>query len=467
MRKKRKQIVEHIEILNYASEGKSVARLNEKVIFVEGAVPQDVVTIEITKDKKDYAEAHVRKLEKPSPDRIDHFCSHFGSCGGCKWQFLSYEKQLFYKQQQVVETLKRIGKVQIPECMPILGSQNTQYYRNRLDFTFSNRRWLTDEDIKSQEVFNRNALGFHVAKFFDKILDIEHCYLQGGLSNQIRNAVRNFAIQNPLSFFDFYEKKGFLRNLIIRNAETTGELMVLLQFFENNSEEIQKIMDFLKHEFPQITSLLYVVNPKGNETFNDLEVVVFSGKDHLTEKMEDLEFRVGAKSFYQTNSAQAYELYKVARNFAKLTGEEWVYDLYTGTGTIANFVAKNAKKVVGVDYIDMAIEDAKINANINGIKNTVFYAGDLKDILVPDFVQANGKPDVIITDPPRAGMHPDVVKQMLEIAPKRIVYVSCNPATQARDLQLFDQKYEITALQPVDMFPQTHHIENVVCLELR
>ncbi|NVK50346.1 MAG: 23S rRNA (uracil(1939)-C(5))-methyltransferase RlmD, partial [Cyclobacteriaceae bacterium] len=401
-----------------------------------------------------------------SKDRIEPFCAHFGVCGGCKWQHINYELQKTYKRQQVVDQFQRIAKVPIPEVSPILGSAETKYYRNKLDFTFSNSRWLTREEINSGKEFERNALGFHIPKMFDKIVDIEHCYLQGGISNDVRNSLREFALSHQLAFYDIRNQVGLLRNLIIRTT-STGQTMVIVQFGENDPESITLVMEFLKNKFPEIISLLYVINTKGNETFHDLELVTFSGLPYIEEEMEGLKFRIGPKSFYQTNSNQAYELYKVAREFADLKGDEVVFDLYTGTGTIANFVAKQAKQVIGVEYVEAAIEDAKLNSQINGIENTLFYAGDMKDILTEDFVASHAKPDVIITDPPRAGMHEDVVQMLLRLESPTIVYVSCNPATQARDVALLADKYQVERIQPVDMFPQTYHVENVVRLTLK
>lgn len=410
-------------------------------------------------------EGEAIRFHEYSKDRIEPFCSHFGTCGGCKWQHINYDLQKTYKRQQVLDQFQRIAKVPIPEVAPILGSEKTQYYRNKLDFTFSNSRWLTREEINSGQEFERNALGFHIPKMFDKIIDIEHCYLQGGISNEVRNVLREFARENKLSFYDIRNQVGLLRNLIIRTT-STNQTMVIVQFGENDPESIRLVMEFLKGQFPSITSLLYVINTKGNETFHDLELVTFAGLPYIEEEMEGLKFRIGPKSFYQTNSEQAYELYKVARDFAQLKGDEVVYDLYTGTGTIANFVAKQAKQVIGVEYVEAAIEDAKLNSQINGIENTLFYAGDMKDILNEEFISTHAKPDVIITDPPRAGMDEKVVQMLLRLEAPTIVYVSCNPATQARDLALLGEKYQVEKVQPVDMFPQTYHVENVVRLTL-
>jgi 23S rRNA (uracil1939-C5)-methyltransferase len=458
------EIFENVEIIDMASEGKCVARHNERVIFVTHVAPGDIVDVKIIGRDKKFLEAVPIHFHKYSSVRAEAFCSHFGTCGGCKWQHIGYETQLFYKQKQVKDALERIGKVELPEIQSILGSEQTQYYRNKLEYTFSNKRWLEKEEIGS--VTDTNALGFHIPGRFDKILDIQHCYHQAEPSNEIRNELSAFAQANEISFFDLKRQEGLLRNLIIR-LSSTGELMVIVQFFYYEGETIQKVMNFLKDKFPQITSLLYIVNSKGNDTIHDQDVITFHGKDHIMEAMEDLKFRIGPKSFYQTNSKQAFELYKVVAEYADIQPSDVVYDLYTGTGTIANFVARKAKKVVGVEYVPSAIEDAKINSGINGIKNAVFYAGDMAKVLNEKFVANNDQPDVVITDPPRAGMADDVVKMLLRIAPQRIVYVSCNPATQARDLALLDAKYKVLGVQPVDMFPHTHHVENVVKLELK
>ncbi|GAB3649204.1 23S rRNA (uracil(1939)-C(5))-methyltransferase RlmD [Echinicola sediminis] len=460
------KVLENLTIERIASEGKSVTHYEGKVVFVPQVAPGDVVDIRVTRGKSSFMEGEAIKFHKYSEDRVAPFCSHFGVCGGCKWQHINYELQLSYKRQQVVDQFSRIAKVPIPEVMPIIGSAETQYYRNKLDFTFSNNRWLTREQIDSGEEFERNALGFHIPKRFDKIVDIEHCYLQGGISNDVRNELRKFALENNITFFDMIQQVGLLRNLIIRSS-STGETMVIVQFGEDNPDDIQKVMEFLANKFPEITSLLYIINLKKNETFHDQEIHTFSGRDYIIEKMEDLEFRVGPKSFYQTNSDQAYELYKVTREFAGLAGDEVVYDLYTGTGTIANFVAKKAQQVIGIEYVEAAIEDAKLNAEVNGLNNTLFYAGDMKDILNDEFIAQHSAADVIITDPPRAGMHEDVVKMLLKLEAPKIVYVSCNPATQARDVALLGEKYQVDKIQPVDMFPQTYHVENVVLLTLK
>ena len=469
-RKNELPLLEKVTITDVAAEGKAVAKVNELVIFVPYVVPGDVVDLQVKRKKNHYAEAVAVKFHEKSPLRTEPFCSHFGVCGGCKWQCLSYEEQLKYKQKQVFDNLTRIGKVELPEFRPILGSEKTRFYRNKLEFTFSNKRWLTEEEVKQDVKYDQmNAVGFHIPGAFDKVLAIDKCWLQDDISNQIRNAVRDYAYAHNFPFFDLRTQEGLLRNIMIRTS-STGELMVVLQCKVTDDEgrrKMEEILQFMADSFPQITSLMYVINNKCNDTIGDLDVEVFKGNDHIFEEMEGLRFKVGPKSFYQTNSEQAYNLYKVAREFAGLTGNELVYDLYTGTGTIANFVARQARKVVGIEYVPEAIEDAKVNSALNGIDNTLFYAGDMKDILTNDFIAEHGRPDVIITDPPRAGMHNDVIDVILAAEPKRIVYVSCNPATQARDLQLLDGKYKVTAVQPVDMFPHTHHVENVVQLERR
>ena len=469
-KKKELPLLEKVTITDVAAEGKAVAKVNELVIFVPYVVPGDVVDLQVKRKKNHYAEAVAVKFHEKSPLRTEPFCSHFGVCGGCKWQCLSYEEQLKYKQKQVFDNLTRIGKVELPEFRPILGSGKTRFYRNKLEFTFSNKRWLTEEEVKQDVKYDQmNAVGFHIPGAFDKVLAIDKCWLQDDISNQIRNAVRDYAYAHNFPFFNLRTQEGLLRNIMIRTS-STGELMVVLQCKVTDDEgrrKMEEILQFMADSFPQITSLMYFINNKCNDTIGDLDVEVFKGNDHIFEEMEGLRFKVGPKSFYQTNSEQAYNLYKVAREFAGLTGNELVYDLYTGTGTIANFVARQARKVVGIEYVPEAIEDAKVNSALNGIDNTLFYAGDMKDILTNDFIAEHGRPDVIITDPPRAGMHNDVIDVILAAEPKRIVYVSCNPATQARDLQLLDGKYKVTAVQPVDMFPHTHHVENVVQLERR
>ncbi|MBR3626691.1 MAG: 23S rRNA (uracil(1939)-C(5))-methyltransferase RlmD [Bacteroidaceae bacterium] len=471
MSRKRKELplLEKVLITDVAAEGKAIARVNDLVVFVPYVVPGDVVDLQLRRKKHSYAEAEAVKYHEYSEKRAVPFCEHYGVCGGCVWQILPYEEQLKYKQKQVFDALTRIGKVELPEITPIIGSEKTQCYRNKLEFTFSNKRWLTREEVASGVDFERNAVGFHITGAFDKVLPIEKCWLQDDICNQIRNAIRDYALEHNYTFIDLRQHTSMMRNLIIRTA-STGELMVIVVARVEGNAEMQRfltLMEFVKQTFPQITSLQYVINNKVNDAIGDLEVMLYSGRDHIFEEMEGLRFKIGPKSFYQTNSEQAYQLYKVARNFAQLTGDELVYDLYTGTGTIANFVSRQARKVIGIEYVPEAIEDAKVNSAVNGIENTLFYAGDMKDILTDDFIAAHGQPDVIITDPPRAGMHPDVINVILNAAPQRIVYVSCNPATQARDLQLLDAKYSVKAVQPVDMFPQTHHVENVVLLEIK
>lgn len=469
-KKKPLPILENIQITDCAAEGKSLARVNDMVVFVPFCVPGDIVDLQVRKKRHSYMEAEVIRFVEKSAVREEPFCEHFGVCGGCKWQNLPYDKQLEMKQRQVYEQLTRIGKVELPEFMPILGSRKIREYRNKLEFGCSNKRWMTREEIASGEPAGEmRAIGFHITGAFDKILPIHNCHLMDGLQNEIRNFIYQYAIDNDLTFFDLRQQTGLLRDVMVRNSNT-GEWMVLVQFHydeEGDRERSLQLMEALADRFPQITSLLYVDNQKCNDTFGDLELTLYKGNDHIFEIMEGLRFKVGPKSFYQTNTDQAYHLYSVARQFAGLTGEEVVYDLYTGTGTIANFVARSAKKVVGIEYVPEAIEDAKVNSDINGIGNTFFFAGDMKDILTDEFIAGHGRPDVIITDPPRAGMHPDVVETILRAKPRRIVYVSCNPATQARDLQLLDRLYKVVAVQPVDMFPHTPHVENVVALELK
>ena len=469
-KKKPLPILENIQITDCAAEGKSLARVNDMVVFVPFCVPGDIVDLQVRKKRHSYMEAEVIRFVEKSAVREEPFCEHFGVCGGCKWQNLPYDKQLEMKQRQVYEQLTRIGKVELPEFMPILGSRKIREYRNKLEFGCSNKRWMTREEIASGEPAGEmRAIGFHITGAFDKILPIHNCHLMDGLQNEIRNFIYQYAIDNDLTFFDLRQQTGLLRDVMVRNSNT-GEWMVLVQFHydeEGDRERSLQLMEALADRFPQITSLLYVDNQKCNDTFGDLELTLYKGNDHIFEIMEGLRFKVGPKSFYQTNTDQAYHLYSVARPFAGLTGEEVVYDLYTGTGTIANFVARSAKKVVGIEYVPEAIEDAKVNSDINGIGNTLFFAGDMKDILTDEVIAGHGRPDVIITDPPRAGMHPDVVETILRAKPRRIVYVSCNPATQARDLQLLDRLYKVVAVQPVDMFPHTPHVENVVALELK
>ncbi|MFA9389076.1 MAG: 23S rRNA (uracil(1939)-C(5))-methyltransferase RlmD [Prolixibacteraceae bacterium] len=465
--KNNNQVYKEVEIVDIAAEGKAIAKVDHQIIFIPLAIPGDIVDIQITRKKSKYAEGRVIHTHKFSDDRIDAFCEHFGVCGGCKWQNLPYEKQLFYKQKQVVDQLTRIGKVELPAIAPIVGSENTTFYRNKLEFTFANKRWLSSAEMNSDEDFSgKGALGFHIPGLFDKVVDVKKCWLQAEPSNAIRNAIREHALAEQLDFFDIKIQKGFLRNLMVRTS-TTGEVMVIVAFFRENIEQREKLLNMLVDQFPEITSLMYVINEKGNDTILDQEVLLFKGKDHFYEEMEGLRFKIGPKSFYQTNSQQAYELYKITRDFAQLSGEEVVYDLYTGTGTIANFVARSAKKVIGIEYVPEAIEDAKINSAINQIENTVFFSGDMKKVLVESFMADHGQPDVIITDPPRAGMDGPVIETILNAAPKRIVYVSCNPATQARDLELLDAMYKVVKVQAVDMFPHTHHVENVVLLVKR
>ena len=464
-RKKQKPFYEGLTIEDIGSEGKAIARTGEMVVFTTYAIPGDVVDLQVTKKRKKYAEAIITRFHKFSDDRTDVFCEHFGVCGGCKWQILPYEKQLFYKQKQVKDQLQRIGRIEMPEMLPILGSEKNTFYRNKLEFTFSNRRWLTKEEFNSENQ-NMDALGFHVPGLFDKIVNINKCWLQPDPSNKIRNFIYNYAIENGLSFFDIKSKTGFLRTLIIRTS-SIGEIMVVLSFYAENEEDRVKLLMAIQKKFPEITSLLFVINSKGNDTITDQNIELFHGQEFILEQMEELKFKIGPKSFYQTNSEQAYNLYKVARDFAQLSGDEIVYDLYTGTGTIANFVAPRAKKVVGIEYVPEAIEDAKENSAINNITNTVFYSGDIKSVLNSDFIKMNGQPDVIITDPPRAGMHTEVIESIINSGAKKIVYVSCNPATQARDLAFLDTSYKVRKIQPVDMFPHTHHVENVVLLDKR
>ena len=467
MRKKRKSIVfEEVKIESMAAEGKCIARVDDKVIFVKEAAPGDVADIQITRKKKSFMEGVPIKFHEYSDKRSEPFCEHFGICGGCKWQHINYETQLFYKRQQVIDSLERIAKVELPDIQPILSSENTRYYRNKMEYTFTNRKWLTPEEIKSGEEINRDAVGFHIPGRFDWVIDIEKCHLQDDISNKIRLEIKKFAKYNDLSFYDILKNNGLLRILIVR-ITSLGEIMVIVQFGENDTPKIDLLLSHVKETFPEITSLQYVINTKKNDTFNDLEVKTFSGKSYITEQLENLKFRIGPKSFFQTNSQQALTLYEVARDFAGLNGDEIVYDLYTGTGTIANFVAKGAKKVIGLEYVEDAIKDANINSEINGITNAEFFAGDIKNLLDDEFLSEHGQPDVIITDPPRAGMHADVVGMLLKAKAQKIVYISCNPATQARDVALLDAHYKVTKVQPVDMFPQTHHVENVVLLELK
>ena len=454
----------NVKITGISADGKAVGRKDRMVVFVKGGAPGDVVDLRIIGKEKKFLIGAPTHFHARSEDRTEPFCAHFGTCGGCKWQHITYEAQLKHKQDHVENNMKKLSGVELPGIEPIIGSSDTTFYRNKLEFTFSNNRWLTREEIDSGREFNRNALGFHIPKMFDKILNIEQCHLQADPSNLIRNSVREYAEEHKFSFYDIREQKGLLRNLIIRTT-TLGEIMVILQFGEYDRPKIVKMMNFLREEFPEITSLMYIVNEKKNETYYDLPVTTFHGEDFIQEKMGDLTFRIGPKSFYQTNSKQAVTLYEKALEFADLTGEEIVYDLYTGTGTIANFVAGKSKKVVGIESVEDAVKDARKNSGINGILNTEFYAGDMKDILTNEFIREHGKPKVVITDPPRAGMHKNVIKALNKIEPHRIVYVSCDPATQARDIQDLSENYTVERLQPVDMFPHTHHVENVALLK--
>jgi 23S rRNA (uracil1939-C5)-methyltransferase len=471
MSKKKERIpvvLEQIPILDFAAEAKCIAKVNDEIIFVQGPVaPGDIADLRILKSKKKFKQAQAINIQALSTHRVDAPCSHFGVCGGCKWQHVSYESQLAFKTRQISDNLTRIAKVSLPEFMPILGSNEAYYYRNKLEFTFSSARWLTNDEIGSEDLGSLHALGFHVPGRFDKILAVDHCYLQPDPSNAIRNSVFAFAEQNNISFYELkFQKEGALRNLIIRNT-SIGQWMVTVQFAYAESHEIESVMAFLKAEFPIITSLNYVINQKGNDTFHDLEVVCFHGKPFIEEEMEDLVFQIGPKSFFQTNSQQAIRLYQLVREYAGLTGSEIVYDLYSGTGTIGLFLANQASKIVGLEYVEMAVADAHINAKLNNIDHASFFAGDMKRVLTEEFISIHGKPDVIITDPPRAGMDEEVIVQILKVLPKTIVYVSCNPATQARDLALLDVAYSVDIVHPVDMFPQTHHVENIVRLRLK
>lgn len=458
-------LLEKVRITDIGAEGNAIARIDNQVVFVPMLIPGDVVDIRIRKKRRKYLEGSVVRFHEYSPDRISPRCAHFGVCGGCKWQHLPYDKQLFWKEKQVKDSLTRIGKLDIPETDPVIGSSEIFLYRNKLEYTFSDKRWLTREEmISDNDNLNEDALGFHIPGLFDKVLDIRECHLQPEPSNAIRDAVRRYAHRKSLAFFNLRQQTGFLRNLIIRNT-TSGKVMVIVVFYLDEKERITSLMDFLAEEFPQISSLFYIINTKQNDSLADQVPVLYKGDDHLLEKMDGLMFRIGPKSFYQTNTNQALRLYRIAKEFAGLTGTEIVYDLYTGTGTIANFVADSARKVIGIEYIDDAVRDAIINSGINGIKNTQFFAGDIRSLLSEQFILENGRPDVIITDPPRAGMHEDVVMQIISASPGKIVYISCNPATQARDLSLMSDHYMVIRVQPVDMFPHTHHIENIVLLE--
>ena len=457
--------IEGLKITDIAAEGKSLGKYGDMVVFVPYTVPGDVVDVQINKKRRRFMEGYVTRFAAYSPDRVEPFCRHYGECGGCKWQALPYPMQLAYKQRQVEEQLRRLGGIELPEISPIIGSAKSEYYRNKLEFTFSDKRWVPRSEVAEGEAAaagGGNALGFHIPGMFDKVLDVEQCYLQAEPSNAIRSAVKRFAEEKGLAFYNLREHRGLLRNLIVRTS-TTDEVMVTVVFAEPDSM-CRPLLDFLAEQFSQITSLNYIINNKLNDSINDLDVHHYKGKPYMEERMEGLTFRIHPKSFYQTNSEQAYNLYRVARDFAELTGTEIVYDLYTGTGTIANFVAAGAKRVVGIEYVPEAIEDAKQNSALNGIENTLFFAGDMKDVLNGEFIERHGRPDVIILDPPRAGIHGDVAATILAAAPQRIVYVSCNPATQARDLALFDPAYRVAKVQPVDMFPHTHHVENVVQL---
>jgi 23S rRNA (uracil1939-C5)-methyltransferase len=468
-RKNTDKVVFHqIKVLDAGAKGVSVAKAPDgKVVFIPNVVPGDVVDVQTFKKRKAYYEGKAVKFHELSEHRIEPICEHFGVCGGCKWQNMNYSQQLYYKQNEVKNHLQRIGKIELPEFEPILGSEKQFFYRNKMEFSFSNSRWLTEKEIEStDDLGNRNALGFHIPKMWDKILDINKCHLQEDPSNAIRNEIRAFANENGLTFFNPRAHEGLLRTLMLRTA-STGEIMVLLQFFEDDKANRELILDHIYEKFPQITSLQFVVNNKANDTLYDTNIQLYKGRDYILEEMEGLKFSINAKSFYQTNSDQAYELYKITRDFAGLTGNETVYDLYTGTGTIAQFVSKNAKKVIGVESVPEAISDAKANAKRNEITNCEFFVGDMKVVFNESFIAQHGKPDVIITDPPRDGMHKDVIEQILKIEPQKVVYVSCNSATQARDLALMDEKYKVTRVRPVDMFPQTHHVENVVLLEKR
>jgi len=460
-------IIEKALVSGIASEGKAIVRHNDLVIFVPYVVPGDIVDIQLTRKRNSYAEGKAVFFHTCSSQREKAFCEHYGVCGGCQWQILPYSEQLRYKQQQVIDQLTRIAKVELPEISPIIGSAKTVFYRNKLEFTFSNKRWMSEEEIRSGQTFdNRNALGFHIPGMFDKVLDINTCWLQDQVSNRIRNEIKLFALKNDFSFFDLRNKGGLLRNLIIRTS-STGEIMLIVVFYEDDPVRIEMLLNHLSAQFPEITSLLYIINGKANDTVTDLEVALFKGNDYIIEAMEGLKFKIGPKSFFQTNSEQAYNLYRIVRDFAGLTGKELVYDLYTGTGTIANFIARSALQVIGIEYVPEAVADARINSELNGITNTLFFAGDMKDLLNETFIEEYGRPEIIITDPPRAGMHDDVIKSILFAEPQRIVYVSCNPATQARDLNALDSRYKVEKVQPVDMFPHTHHVENIVLMEKR
>jgi len=460
------QFFEDITIIDIAEEGKGVGKAGDLVLFVEKAVPGDIADIDLYRSKKNFGEGRIAKLKQASPYRTDAFCEHFGTCGGCKWQHMTYEAQLKFKQKSVADALTRIAKVDVDGMLPIIPSPEDKYYRNKLEYTFSNKRWLMDGENRTDEPINMDALGFHIPGRFDKILDVHHCWLQAEPSNKLRNSIRDFALKHDYSFYDLKAHSGALRNLIVRTS-STGEVMVIVVFAYADQDQIDQLMAFVEENFPEITSLLYIVNQKKNDTIFDQEVIAWKGPEHILEEMDGIKFRIGPKSFYQTNSVQAKRLYEVARDFAGFNGNELVYDLYTGAGTIANFIAGSVREVVGIEYVPTAIEDAKINSSINNITNTRFYAGDMKDELSPEFIAEHGKPDVIITDPPRAGMHPDVVYRLMEIEAPKIVYVSCNAATQARDLLVLKEKYDVVKIQPLDMFPHTQHVENVALLVFR
>lgn len=467
MKKKRgeRTIYSDVRILDIAEEGRGVAKVDNLVLFIPHAVPQDIVDVELVRKKRSFGDARLLDIKTASPERVAPFCAHFGICGGCKWQHMQYSGQLRYKQATVENALRRIGKIDFDQVEPILPSPKITYYRNKLEYTFSNKSWLTTDEIKTNIDYDRKALGFHVPQRFDKILQIDHCFLQPDPSNHIRNQLDSFAKENKISYYDLRQHTGELRNLIIRTT-LTGEVMVLVVFAYPQTGSVEKVMSFLKSQFIDITSLLYVINQKRNDTIFDQKVHLYAGREYIVEKMGDLKFRIGPKTFYQTNSEQAYELYKLAASMAELKTHDLVYDLYTGAGTIANFIARHVNKVVGIEYVESAIEDARANAKMNGIKNTNFFAGDMKDVLTKEFVEEQGHPTLIITDPPRAGMHPDVIARLIEIEAEKIIYISCNVATQARDIALLSSRYTVEKIVPVDMFPQTQHVENVVLLKL-
>lgn len=460
-----KKFLKNIQVIDIAEGGKGVGKSDELVIFIDKAVPGDIVDLELLRRKKKFYEARIQNLVKPSEYRTEPFCQHFGVCGGCKWQHLSYDAQLQFKQKSVSDALERLGKVNVAGMETILGSKESRYYRNKLEYTFSDKRWLTDDDMHNREEMEMNALGYHIPGRFDKILNIDHCYLQADPSNEIRNKIREYALTKGISFYDLKNHEGALRNLIIRTS-SIGELMIIVVFAYADEKQISGMMEFIASEFSGTQSLLYIINQKKNDTIFDQDIHIYAGADHIFENMNGLKFKIGPKSFYQTNSEQAFELYKITRDFAGFKGDELVYDLYTGAGTIANFIAADVKKVIGIEYVPAAIDDANVNSEINQINNTSFFAGDMKDILNTDFIKIHGKPDVVITDPPRAGMHPDVIKRLLEMEAHKIVYVSCNAATQARDIALLTEKYTVSRIRPVDMFPHTQHVENVVLLSL-